>query len=187
MIVVSKLNKPRKLKQVIHKDLRGSLTEIFLRKKIKFNFCKCITVTSKKNVIRGLHFQKKFAQHKIIFVLKGIINDFVVDIRKNSKTFGKVYKFMLLVFTLFFSLFISLTVKGWWQDIYAYYHQTSFNIQDPILGQDLSFYFFVLPLIKHFQGLFVFLMVLTIGICGWIYFSKKLLVFMFSKATPKHY
>jgi dTDP-4-dehydrorhamnose 3,5-epimerase len=42
-----------------------------------------------------LHFQKKFAQHKIIFVLKGIINDFVVDIRKNSKNFSKVYKFKL--------------------------------------------------------------------------------------------
>ena len=96
MIVVSKLNKPRKLKQVIHKDLRGSLTEIFLRKKIKFNFSKCITVTSKKDVIRGLHFQKKFAQHKIIFVLKGIINDFVVDIRKNSKTFSKIYNFTLI-------------------------------------------------------------------------------------------
>ena len=95
MIVVSKLDKPRHLKQTIHKDSRGSLTEIFLKKRIKFNFCKCITVTSKKNVIRGLHFQKKFPQHKIIFVLKGIINDFVVDIRKNSKTFGKVYKFKL--------------------------------------------------------------------------------------------
>ena len=65
MIVVSKLNKPRKLKQVIHKDLRGSLTEIFLRKKIKFNFCKCITVTSKKNVIRGLHFQKNLLNIKL--------------------------------------------------------------------------------------------------------------------------
>ena len=95
MIVVSKLSKPRHLKQIIHKDSRGSLTEIFLKKKIKFNFCKCITVTSKKNVIRGLHFQKKFAQHKIIVVLKGIINDFVVDIKKNSKTFGKIYKFKL--------------------------------------------------------------------------------------------
>ena len=95
MIVVSKIDKPRHLKQIIHKDSRGSLTEIFLKKKIKFNFCKCITVTSKKNVIRGLHFQKKFAQHKIIFVLKGIVNDFVVDIRKKSKTFGKVYKFIL--------------------------------------------------------------------------------------------
>ena len=95
MIVVSKLDKPKYLKQIIHKDSRGSLTEIFLKKKIKFDFFKCITVTSKKNVIRGLHFQKKFAQHKIIFVLKGIINDYVVDIRKNSKTFGKVYKFKL--------------------------------------------------------------------------------------------
>ena len=95
MIVVSKLDKPKHLRQIIHKDFRGSLTEIFLKKKIKFNFCKCITVTSKMNVIRGLHFQKKFAQHKIIFILKGIINDFVVDIRKNSKTFGKVYKFKL--------------------------------------------------------------------------------------------
>ena len=95
MIVVSKLSKPRHLKQIIHKDSRGSLTEIFLKKKIKFNFCKCIAVTSKKNVIRGLHFQKKFAQHKIIFVLKGIINDFVVDIKKNNKTFGKIYKFKL--------------------------------------------------------------------------------------------
>ena len=95
MIVVDKLNKPKHIKQTIHKDSRGSLTEIFLKKKIKFNFCKSITVTSKKNVIRGLHFQKKFAQHKIIFVLKGIINDFVVDVRKNSKTFGKIYKFKL--------------------------------------------------------------------------------------------
>ena len=95
MIIVSKLNKPKYLRRIIHKDSRGSLTEIFLKKNIKFNLCNCITVTSKKNVIRGLHFQKKFSQHKIIFVLKGIINDIVVDIRKNSKTFGKVYKFKL--------------------------------------------------------------------------------------------
>ena len=95
MIVVSKLDKPRHLKHPVHKDSRGSLTEIFLKKKIKFNFRKCITVTSKINVVRGLHFQKKLSQHKIIFVLKGIINDFAVDIRKNSKTYGKVYKFKL--------------------------------------------------------------------------------------------
>ena len=95
MIVVSKLDKPKYLKQIIHKDSRGSLTEVLSKKKIKFNFNRSITVTSKRNVIRGLHFQKKFSQHKIIFVLKGIINDFVVDIRKNSKTFSKVYNFKL--------------------------------------------------------------------------------------------
>ena len=91
MIVVSQLNKPKHLKQIVHKDSRGSLTEIFLKKKIKFNLCNCITVTSKKNVIRGLHFQKKFSQHKILFVLKGTINDFVVDIKKNiNKILSKI-------------------------------------------------------------------------------------------------
>ena len=53
--------KPKYLKQTIHKDYRGNLTEVFLKKKIKFNFNKCITVTSKKNVVRGLHFQKKIS------------------------------------------------------------------------------------------------------------------------------
>ncbi len=95
MIVVSKLGKPKHLRHVIHKDRRGSLTEVLSIKKIKFDINRSITVTSKKNVIRGLHFQKKFSQHKIIFVLKGIINDFVVDIRKNSKTFSKIYNFTL--------------------------------------------------------------------------------------------
>ena len=82
MILVSKLSKPKPLRQNIYKDSRGSLAEIFSKKKIKFNFNRSITVISKKNVIRGLHFQKKFAQHKILFVLKGTINDFVIDIKK---------------------------------------------------------------------------------------------------------
>lgn len=95
MIAVSKLNKPKHLKHIVNKDRRGHLIEIFLKKKIKFNFNKCITVTSKQNVIRGLHFQKKFPQHKILFVLKGIINDFAIGIRKKNKNFGKIYNFKL--------------------------------------------------------------------------------------------
>ena len=35
MIIVSKLDKPKHLRQVIHKDFRGNLTEIFLKNKIK--------------------------------------------------------------------------------------------------------------------------------------------------------
>ena len=38
--------------------------------------------------MRGLHFQKKFPQAKLIKVLKGKVFDAVVDIRKNSETFG---------------------------------------------------------------------------------------------------
>ena len=45
---------------------------------------------SKKNVLRGLHFQKnKYAQSKLINVIKGRIVDVIVDIRPNSKNFGR--------------------------------------------------------------------------------------------------
>ena len=46
---------------------------------------------SKKNVIRGIHIQNKNSQGKFISVLKGKIFDVAVDLRKNSKTFGKCY------------------------------------------------------------------------------------------------
>ena len=44
---------------------------------------------SKKNVIRGLHFQLKNSQIKMVRVIRGKIMDVVVDIRKNSPTFGQ--------------------------------------------------------------------------------------------------
>ena len=47
---------------------------------------------SLKGVLRGLHFQKEdYSQAKLISVLKGGILDIVVDLRKNSKTFGKYF------------------------------------------------------------------------------------------------
>ena len=43
---------------------------------------------SKKNVLRGLHYQKNpKAQGKLIKVVSGEIFDVIVDIRKSSKTF----------------------------------------------------------------------------------------------------
>jgi len=45
---------------------------------------------SKKNVIRGLHFQvPPFAQAKLVRVLKGAVMDVAVDLRKNSPTYGQ--------------------------------------------------------------------------------------------------
>ena len=44
---------------------------------------------SKKGVLRGLHFQKKHPQGKLVRVIKGVVFDVAVDIRKGSKTYGK--------------------------------------------------------------------------------------------------
>lgn len=51
---------------------------------------------SEANVVRGLHFQNPpFAQGKLIRVLKGAVLDVVVDIRKESNTYGKYYSIEL--------------------------------------------------------------------------------------------
>ena len=50
---------------------------------------------SKKNVLRGLHFQSKYSQAKLITVTHGKILDVAVDLRKNSKTFGKYFSIII--------------------------------------------------------------------------------------------
>ena len=76
-------------------DNRGYFRELLIEKKIKKKFCFNVVSVSKKNVIRGLHFQIKRPQGKFISVIKGKIIDVAVDLRKDSKTFGKHFKIIL--------------------------------------------------------------------------------------------
>ena len=47
---------------------------------------------SLKGVLRGLHFQKEeYSQAKLISILKGSVLDIVVDLRKDSETFGRYF------------------------------------------------------------------------------------------------
>ncbi|CEK39033.1 dTDP-4-dehydrorhamnose 3,5-epimerase [Paraclostridium sordellii] len=57
---------------------------------IKEEFKEDLMVISNKNVLRGLHFQKKpYEQSKIVFCIKGSILDVILDIRKDSVTYGE--------------------------------------------------------------------------------------------------
>jgi len=78
------------IKSKIFKDRRGYLKETFKNNLIKNkNFPFDVMSVSKKKVLRGLHIQTKNSQAKIITVTYGKIFDVAVDLRKNSKTFGK--------------------------------------------------------------------------------------------------
>ena len=73
------------------KDKRGYFKELIREEKINKKFPFLVMSFSKKNVIRGLHLQKKKSQGKFVSVIKGKIFDIAVDLRKNSKTFGSLY------------------------------------------------------------------------------------------------
>lgn len=85
----------------VFEDNRGYFFESYNQKKfseesIEINFVQDNQASSSFGVIRGLHFQNNpFAQTKLIRVLSGEIIDAVVDIRKNSPTYGKAYTIML--------------------------------------------------------------------------------------------
>ena len=76
-------------------DNRGYLRELISEKEIGIKFKFAIVSKSKKNVLRGLHFQNNKPQGKYISVLKGKILDVAVDLRKKSKTFGKTFSIIL--------------------------------------------------------------------------------------------
>jgi dTDP-4-dehydrorhamnose 3,5-epimerase len=83
-------------KSKIFYDKRGSFKEVYKEnllpnKKLIFD---CMS-NSKKNVLRGLHLQTKNSQAKFLTVIKGKIFDVLVDLRKNSKTFGKHFSIYL--------------------------------------------------------------------------------------------
>ena len=83
------------LKKDSFKDNRGYFRELFLQKIVKKKFIFDTMSFCKKNVLRGLHLQLKNPQGKYITVLQGKIFDVALDLRKNSKTFGKHFSIIL--------------------------------------------------------------------------------------------
>jgi dTDP-4-dehydrorhamnose 3,5-epimerase len=82
------------LHPVIHEDCRGRFVKMFQKsgwqsKQMECDFKESYYSISRKNVLRGLHFQiPPMAHSKMIYCVDGVIWDVVLDIRKNSATYG---------------------------------------------------------------------------------------------------
>ena len=83
-------------------DERGSFFETFNKEKfqkltnLEIDFLQDNEAFSNKGTLRGLHFQKgKFAQAKLVRVIKGKVLDVVVDLRPESNSFGKHFSIIL--------------------------------------------------------------------------------------------
>ncbi len=81
-------------------DCRGSFVKnyeinVFRENGIEFRCNECFVSSSAKNVIRGMHFQLRNPQAKLVGVISGSVYDVFVDLRKESKTFGQWRGFYL--------------------------------------------------------------------------------------------
>ncbi|MGX2982258.1 dTDP-4-dehydrorhamnose 3,5-epimerase family protein [Helicobacter sp. 23-1045] len=89
------------LKPSIFSDLRGEFikpfsVEIFSENNLECDFVEAFYSTSKKGVLRGMHFQLPPKEHtKLVFVSSGKILDVVVDLRAESASFGRVFSVIL--------------------------------------------------------------------------------------------
>ena len=87
-----------KLNGFCAEDNRGMMKKLYSEKKfldneINFTPMEVMNIYSNKNVLRGLHYQRKKMQSKLISCIMGRIWGVIVDLRKNSETFGKWISF----------------------------------------------------------------------------------------------
>jgi len=84
----------------VFKDDRGYFVETynkndFTEAGLDMEFVQDNQSKSSKGVLRGLHFQKEHPQGKLVRVLSGEVYDVAVDLRKDSKTYGKYFGVVL--------------------------------------------------------------------------------------------
>ncbi|SNZ06190.1 dTDP-4-dehydrorhamnose 3,5-epimerase/CDP-3, 6-dideoxy-D-glycero-D-glycero-4-hexulose-5-epimerase [Persephonella hydrogeniphila] len=100
-IIEKSLNGIVIIKSNVFKDNRGVFIktyhkEFFEKNNLDSEFRESFFSVSKKNVIRGMHFQTPPDEHaKLVYCAYGKILDVVVDIRKNSPTYGQFYSIEL--------------------------------------------------------------------------------------------
>ena len=82
------------IEPTVFKDERGYFVETYNQNDMKEAGLDMVFVQdnqsmSTRGVLRGLHFQKQFPQGKLVRVVRGKVLDVAVDLRSDSKTYGK--------------------------------------------------------------------------------------------------
>jgi dTDP-4-dehydrorhamnose 3,5-epimerase len=90
----TKLQDVTLIKPILFRDARGFFLESYNKKEfekigITTDYIQDNHSCSDKGVVRGLHFQRKHPQEKLVRVISGSIYDVAVDLRKGSPQFGK--------------------------------------------------------------------------------------------------
>lgn len=93
-VIDTELADVKLLEPIIHKDSRGQFYESWQQQTFNELIGPAVFVqdnhsVSKRGVLRGLHYQIQHAQGKLIRVIRGEVYDVVVDMRRNSATFGR--------------------------------------------------------------------------------------------------
>ncbi len=88
------------IEPTVHRDGRGYFMETYNQRDmeeagIRMSFVQDNQSMSVKGVLRGLHFQIRHPQAKLVRVIKGSVFDVAVDLRKESETYGKWYGCLL--------------------------------------------------------------------------------------------
>ena len=100
-LIKTKLDGLVVLKPTVFKDNRGYFMESYNQKNINklfgnVNFVQDNESKSSRGVLRGLHFQKPpYTQAKLVRCLNGSVLDVVLDLRKDSKTYGMIETFLI--------------------------------------------------------------------------------------------
>lgn len=144
------------IKPQVNIDNRGFFCEVYNKQEMNelgldMDFVQDNQVISKRNVLRGLHYQKKYPQGKLIRVSYGSIYDVVIDLRKDSNTYKKWFGIELTdenckqlyipkgfahgYFVLSDCAVVNYKVTDYWHsgdDVEILWNDPEFNIEWPI-------------------------------------------------------
>ncbi|MDR1699616.1 MAG: dTDP-4-dehydrorhamnose 3,5-epimerase [Lachnoclostridium sp.] len=88
------------IEPTVYEDGRGYFFETYNQRDffdagLTMKFVQDNQSKSKKGVLRGMHFQNKYPQGKLVRVIRGEVFDAAVDVRPNSETFGQWFGVVL--------------------------------------------------------------------------------------------